>query len=281
MKKVITKIEMQKKDKNRVNVFLNEEFAFACSTELIYYHSLEKGREIDIDVLKDIIEEDNYIKAKNSALRLIEKSYKTESEVFAKLTKLEYNSKTSSRVMEFLKEYGFVDDIRYTEMFIREKIKSCGKNKIEYMLIKKGIPEEIIKEVLDKVTYDSQLEIAEKLGEKKYYVIIKSEEDDKKIYNKISNYLLSRGYDYSIINSVLRKIIQLHEVTKLQKKEMMPKDNIDDIEELKNIAMKRYNIIIKSEKDSVKIYRKLGQYLLRRGYKWEEIKRVLNELVED
>ncbi|WMJ81057.1 recombination regulator RecX [Clostridium sp. MB40-C1] len=281
MKKVITKIEIQKKDKNRVNVFLNEEFAFACSTELIYCHRLEKGREIDVNVLKEIIEEDNYIKAKNSALRFIEKNYKTENEVFAKLTKLEYNSKTSSRVIKFLKEYGFVDDIRYTDMFIREKIKSWGKSKIEYMLIKKGIPQEIINEALDKVTYDSQLEIAEKLGEKKYYIIIKSEKDEKKIYNKISNYLLSKGYDYSIINSVLKKIIQLYEVTKSQNKELTQKYDIDDIDELRNTAMKRYNIIIKSEKDNVKIYRKLGQYLLRRGYQWEEIKRVLKELIED
>ncbi|WP_346961661.1 hypothetical protein [Clostridium sp.] len=42
MSKIITKIEAQKKKDNRVNIFINDEFAFGCSSELVYYHNLAK-----------------------------------------------------------------------------------------------------------------------------------------------------------------------------------------------------------------------------------------------
>ena len=33
MSNIITKIEVQKRNKDRVNVYINEEFNFACSSE--------------------------------------------------------------------------------------------------------------------------------------------------------------------------------------------------------------------------------------------------------
>ena len=52
-------------------------------------------------------------------------------------------------------------------------------------------------------------------------------------------------------------------------------------DELYNLAIKRYRIITKSETDRNKIYRRLGEYLLRRGYLWTDIKNTLNELLKD
>lgn len=274
--KKITKIETQKKRKDRVNVFVNDEFSFACSTELVYYHNLSKGREINEEFLKEVLDEDNYIKCKSYALKIIEKFYKTENEICEKLIKLEYNDKTIERVIKFLKDYGFVDDKKYVQMFIREKIKSCGKSKINYMLSKKGVSKDIIKEELEKIDYNYQLEIAENLAEKKYNIIVKKEIDKRKIYNKISNYLLSKGYEYSIINSVIKRIDTIYE----ENIKDIVEEDIDceqDLEELKNIAIKRYKIITKSESDREKIYRRLGQFLLRKGYGWDKIKKVLQD----
>ncbi|MCD3298125.1 recombination regulator RecX, partial [Clostridium botulinum C/D] len=46
MERLITKIEIGKKNKNRVNIYLDEEFAFACSADLVYYYKLAKGTRI-------------------------------------------------------------------------------------------------------------------------------------------------------------------------------------------------------------------------------------------
>ncbi len=278
MEKIITKIEVQKRNKNRVNVFLNEEFAFSCSAELIYYHNLKKNQKINTDLFEEIIGEDNYLKAKNSALRVIEKSYKTEREMFEKLVGLGYDEKISARVMKFLKEYSFVDDNRYADMFIKGKSLLWGKSKIKYMLLKKGISEEIVENGLMEITGDMEVISATKLAQKRYNTIIKSESNIYKIYKKLGDYLASRGYEYIIINNVLNKLIKV-DTEDINNRDELREGNY--MEMLKELAEKRYKIVIKSEKDKSKIYRKLGQYLMRRGYKWEDIKSVLKDIIDE
>lgn len=279
MSSVITKIEVQKNNKDRVNIYMNDKFAFACDAQLVYIHSIIKGRAMEKDHLEGIINEDNYIKGKNAALHFLEKSFKSSKQVVDKLTLKEFDVKTIDRVIEFLEQYGFIDDKRFVELFIKEKIKSSGKNKIKFSLFKKGLPEELVKEELNKITAEQQFEIALQLGEKKLRVLSKSENDTKKLYKKISDYLARSGYDFEIISQVLDKIIR-------EEKDDEVKDNLpseDDYEKeydrLCDLASKRYNILIKSESQKTKLYKKLGDYLLRRGFQWEQIKRVLRDLI--
>lgn len=276
MKNIITKIEIQKKNKNRVNVFLDHEFAFACSTEIVYFHGLEKNKKIDVHEIKNIVNEDNYIKGKTLALKFIEKSYKTEDQVTKKLIKAGYDEKVSLRVLNFLKEYKFVDDKRYASMFINEKSLSCGKNKMKYMLQKKGVSEEIIKNALENLDSSFEKKSAIKLGKKKYNTLSKSESDNYKICKKIGSYLASRGYDYSIVNYAIREIKGSEEFKEHKEKnecEILDEDEIKN--EIEKLVQKRYKILCKSESDPVKRYRKLCEYVLRRGYKWEDVKKVL------
>ena len=74
MESRITKIEIQKKNKNRVNIYMDEEFAFACDAQLVYIHNITKGVIIEKEGLQDIVNEDNYIKGKSCALHFLERS---------------------------------------------------------------------------------------------------------------------------------------------------------------------------------------------------------------
>ncbi|MFD3156081.1 recombination regulator RecX [Haloimpatiens sp. FM7330] len=294
MRKIVTKIEVQKRNNERVNVYINDEFAFACSAELIYIHNLKKGKEVDLNYLKEIIEEDNYMKGKNYALRLVEKNYKTENEIKEKLLKKEYSEKNIFRILNFLKEYKFVDDNKYAEIYIKEKIRKYGKNKIKYKLLKKGVSEEVIITRLDNISKEVEYENALKLAEKKFEVLIKSENNVKKIYKKLGDYLVRNGYDFEVVNQVLCKVIdkdKIFEENNLQNKKglsinnnsvnnkISKKKEIKNHENIKEIAMKRYNIIIKSENDKMKIYRRLSNYLARRGYNWGDIRKTLDDIL--
>ena len=101
----------------------------------------------------------------------------------------------------------------------------------------------------------------------------------KIIYKKLGDYLTRKGYDYSIVKDVLRKI--LNKCDDFNRKDERIHLSENDIDKLYNIAQKRYQIAIKSEEDRNKIYRKIGTYLLRRGYLWEDIKKVLGKIMED
>lgn len=272
MKLIVSKIEIQKRNKDRVNIFVNDEFAFACSAELVYYHGLKKGVELDKNKIEDVVEADNYIKAKNAALKILERSYKTENEILKKLLEKKYNEKTIARVMAFLKEYSFVDDERYAKLYIKEKSKSIGKGKIKYALINKGIDEELIENNLNNISSDYEEQVAFKLAEKKFNILIKSEKNSMKLKRKLCDYLIRNGYNYDIANRIINKIVVVEEYEEKQSDEV-------NYEELCNLATKRLKVLKKSENDKTKLYKKIHDYLLRRGYKYDEIKSVLKEIL--
>lgn len=202
----ITKIELQKKNEDRVNIYINFNYAFSCSKELIYTYKLANGQQIEVDTLNNIVMEDNYIKCKSSALKIIERTYKSEKELFKKLTEKGYDEKTIDKVLEFLKKYSFIDDAAYTKMFIKDKIKTQGKNKIKFALIKKGISEEVFEQEL-KVTEDiDQSNTIRVLAERKYKTLQKNEQDIRKLSKKLSDFLLRKGFQWEDIKPIIKEI---------------------------------------------------------------------------
>lgn len=204
---VISKIEVQKKNKDRVNVYIDGEYAFPCSSEVIFLHMVKVGEIVDPNNLQEIINMDNYIKCKNYALRIIERSYKTEKQIYDKLVEKDYDVVAIGKTLDFLKEYNLLDDEKYAKAYIKEKIKDQGRNKIKYTLISRGISEKIIQEKLNLIGSEEEEESAMNLGEKKYNILIKREDDPKKIYKKLGDYLITRGYNFQTVKIVLNKIL--------------------------------------------------------------------------
>ncbi|MBX4259275.1 recombination regulator RecX [Clostridium estertheticum] len=285
MSSLITKIEFQKKNKARVNIYMDGEYAFACDAQIVYIHNITKGRAMDKESLESIVNEDNYIKGKTCALHFLERSFKSTKQVIDKLTMKEFDAKTIERVMDFLRRYDFIDDSLFIQLYIKEKIRSCGKNKIKFALLKKFLPKELINEELNKITSEQLLETALKLANKKIVTLSKSEKDHQKLYKKTSDYLARTGYDYELIRKVMDEIASddkeddIVEGIPLSKGENYEDTSTQDYNKLYELASKRYNILIKSETDKMKIYKRLYDYLLRRGFRWEQIKKVLRNLI--
>lgn len=208
MEHIITKIEVQKRNKNRVNVYVNEDFLFACSAEIIYNYGLKSGEKIDIDKIKAIIEEDNYIKCKNDALHSIERAYKTEKQVVQKLLAKGYEKSTIEKAILFLREYNFLDDSKFADMYVKEKLLSQGRNKIKYSLMQKGLDESLIKEKLQSIDKEKEGDSLERIGMLKYQQLIKREEDTRKIYKKLGDYLMRRGYPWDDVKSFLNRTLK-------------------------------------------------------------------------
>jgi regulatory protein len=272
---------MQKKNKDRVNIYIDNDFAFACDAGLVYTHNITRGKTIEKENLEGIVNEDNYIKAKNNALHFLESSFKSAKQVVDKLTLKDYDVKTIDRVMLFLKEYDFVDDNRFVELFIKEKVRSSGKNKIKFALLKKGLPEELINEGLNTITSEQQSQVAYKLGEKKIAILFKSEKDTRKLYKKTADYLVRNGFDFEIVSEVLNKVTKNYNEAECEEKLTSEDTYEENYREVYELASKRYNVLIKSESEKIKLYKKLGDYLLRRGFQWEVIKKVLRDLINE
>ncbi|ERI90158.1 regulatory protein RecX [Clostridiales bacterium oral taxon 876 str. F0540] len=212
MKNIITKIETQKKNIDRVNIYINHEYAFSCSAELIYIHKLKVNEKVDLDDLKEVIDQDNFMKCKNAALKIVERGYKTEKQVYDKLIQKEYEEAYVEKVIEFLKNYNLINDREYAKLYINDKIKLQGRNKIKYDLIKKGIEEHIIEDMLENSDKHISESAALSIAEKKYRSLSRSENDQKKIYKKLGEFMLRKGYSWGEVKLVLNSILKDEEL---------------------------------------------------------------------
>lgn len=208
----ITKIEVQKRNKERVNVYIDNVYAFAAFSELVYKENLRINCEVDEEKLLSIAKKENLAKCKETALKIIERSYKTEKEMQKRLMEKGFDSDSINIVISFLKEYNFINDNNYTKMYVKDKMASQGKQKIKYSLIRKGISSDIIDNVIEEISVDDEKEVAFELAKKKYKSLLRSEKDRYKLWNKLCRYLVGRGYDYSISKDVTNQVLDMEDI---------------------------------------------------------------------
>lgn len=202
----ITNIETQKRNEERVNIYIDEEFAFACYREVVYKEGLKKDMLVEVERLSRIVSEEEFLKCKNSALRIVEKTYKTEKEMRDKLLQKGYEGIIIEKTIDFLKEYNFLNDEKYSLMYAKDRSKTQGKNKIKYSLMQKGIDKDTITTTLALVSDDVEAETAYNLAAKKYRILSNRENDKYKLNQKITRFLLGKGYDYSLIKDVIKQL---------------------------------------------------------------------------
>ena len=129
-----------------------------------------------------------------------------ESEVITKFKSLSDNEDMMLKVLDELKEFGFYDDERYLEAFIRGKhqIKKWGRMKIRIALLQKKIDPIMIDRAMDEYfseeAYEAQIE---ELFIKKWGQLGKSTNVASK--QKIYRYLYSKGYESPKIYSLFNK----------------------------------------------------------------------------
>lgn len=208
---IITKIEIGKRNKERVNIYIDDEFAFSLSAEIVYKENLAPKQVIDVEKLIRLAREDEFMKCKSSALKIVERSYRTEKEIFNKLITKEYSKESINRTIEFLREYNLINDRNYVKMYVKDKLKSQGKNKIKYNLKRKGISDELIIEELSKIDDEDSKNGAIILAQKKYNELKRRESDQYKLSQKLYRFLISKGYNYDLASDVMKEVIKKDE----------------------------------------------------------------------
>ena len=207
---IITKIEAQKRSKDRVNIYVDEEYFMAVYAELVYTHSLKKGMEIDKDSLESLLHDEIYMKAKNKALSILSKSDQSEKKLREKLLN-DYDENIVEEVIEFLKGYKLINDNLLAEKIVHDNmnLSKFGKNKIKQNLYNKGIAASDIQDAISQIDPDKEYENAKYLAEKRLKRL--KGEDKNKINQKIYQHLAYKGFSYDIIKRVLRELLNFDE----------------------------------------------------------------------
>ena len=105
---IITKIEAQKNNRERVNIYIDDNFFSGLDLELVYSLNLSKGKEINEKELKELIYKDNISKAKSKAFKIINKAEQSEKTLRDKLS--DYDEDIIDIVIEYLKDCKFIND---------------------------------------------------------------------------------------------------------------------------------------------------------------------------
>ena len=142
--------------------------------------------------------------AKDKALRLLAFRAHSEKELADKLIMAGAKKEDLPYVLDFVKEYGFVNDADYAVHLARDlqKIKKYGKNRIIAELKKRGIAAEFIDAALLE-TDDGEADILLPLMERKL-----GGNFDRKNIDRAIRYFAYRGYDFDDIKACIERLKQ-------------------------------------------------------------------------
>jgi regulatory protein len=202
MQKTITALTIQKKNPNRVNIFLDGEFSFGLY--LINAGHLKVGQTISKETIDSLMKDDQIEDGFQKALKFISYKPRTKFEVVKKLRENDFDEGSISIVMEMLIEKGYVNDSHYAKNWVENRsiYKPRSKKLITWELKNKQISEEIISEVTGDMIPEKKLAM---LAAEKYARRLSGNEKEV-FFRRLSGYLIRRGFSYSIVNVTVQKI---------------------------------------------------------------------------
>jgi len=199
---VITALEVQKKNKQRVNVYLDGEYSFSLT--LVEAARLRKGQTLTDSEIEALRNEDAVIKAVDRAARLLSYRPRSVQEVRRNLEEKQLEPVVIEAALNLLSAMGYLDDAAFARFWIqnRTEFKPLSPKALRYELRRKGVSPDIITEALEGLETD---ELAYEAGQNRAKRLPHT---NRKVFRqKLSAFLQQRGFGYSTIRDVVERII--------------------------------------------------------------------------
>jgi len=194
----VTRLEPQKKNPLRLNVYLDGEFAFGISQAAAPW--LEEGNQLSQQKVDDLQNKDQLEGAYQRALNFLSYRIRSEKEIRQNLNKHQIPEEIIEGVLDRLRGASLVDDQDFASQWVENRVhfKPRGKRALSSELFQKGISNQIIEDVLAELNEE---ELAYKFARKKITKL--SELDEKAFQKKLSGFLTRRGFPYHINKDVI------------------------------------------------------------------------------
>ena len=202
---------MQKHNKNRVNLYLDDEFFCGLSLETVMRNHLKESQQISEQQVEFLRTETEKQVALEKATGYIAKCQKTKKQISDYLLKKGFDAESIDYVLEKLSEYHYVDDELFAKNYVKIKGKNCGKKKLEYELKNKGIEEQIINESIEFFCEDEK---TVGIVLEKY---LKNKSLDLKTKQKAFRFLLSHGYSSGVASDAINRKYKFNDYDEIDK----------------------------------------------------------------
>lgn len=198
----ITRLVQGKKNPNRVNLYLDDEFAFALSIDEVAKKSLKKDLELTDSQINELKSNDEAAQIYAKILNFLSYRPRSVKEVKDRLTKYKVlGDAAQNAYITKLRDSGYLDDLAFAKWFIdsRNNHKSRSKRMLMYELSLKGIPKEVVDSLKSSMNDDESTLI--KLISKKLGTPRKLEVYEKQ---KIQTYLVRQGFAWEEVSKVVK-----------------------------------------------------------------------------
>lgn len=147
---IITSISVQKKTQSRCSVFVDNEFYMGCSIDIVAKYHIKKGMILTEEIADILIKENRNHEVKRKALSYATYKPRTIGQVCKAMKDKDFSEDEIQYAVDFLTEFGYVDDRKYARIFVREfsERKKMGMSRLRIELTKRFISREIIDSVL-------------------------------------------------------------------------------------------------------------------------------------
>jgi len=200
----ITAITQQKRS-SRINIFIDEKFAFGLSKKTLVDFNLFNGKFLNEKEISQILEKDQLTRAIEKSFRLLGIRPRSQKELEKKLKEKEFAPEIIEKTIARIKELGYLDDKKFAKAWLEaRKFSHKGKYVVQRELKEKGVAEETIKKTISSYSVKDELKSAEEIAEKK----ITSYKDLNKFAKKqkLAQFLARRGFSWETIIKILGKI---------------------------------------------------------------------------
>jgi regulatory protein len=205
MGKRITKITAQKRNPNRVNIFLDGEFAF--SLDRLNAAWLTKGRQLSESEIEQLLTKEEFTSALGKALRFLGYRARSHQEMECHLQGKGYQEGLIRTVLQRLEADQLLDDSEFAVQWIdnRQCFRPRSQRLMKLELRQKGLDERVIDAAFEKADLE-ELDLALSAGRKllgRYQNLEKQE-----FRRKLAGALQRRGFSYDTVKECLAQLEQ-------------------------------------------------------------------------
>lgn len=207
---VITSIRVQKNNRERYSIFVDEEFLLGISEQTLLEFNLAKGDEITSPYLQKLQREEGRFAVKSYMMDRLSSRDHARKELFNKAIRKDYSKEVIENVLDELQEKGYLNDASFAEKYASDKsqLNKWGPAKIKAHLYKKGISNSVAEKSIKKAFEGEDLKqtfLDLVLKRKRRFL---REENPYKRKKKVFDHLARKGYRASNIYKHLDELMK-------------------------------------------------------------------------
>lgn len=202
MAQEITALKAQKKNPNRINIYLDGEYAFGLARIVAAW--LKIGQILSDQEIENLKNQDNLEVAYQKGLQFLSFRSRSETEMRRKFAEQGLEDPVIEATLKRLKENGFLGDEKFARDWVenRSTFRPRGKRMLALELRQKGIAEEEIEKALDESGDENSLAYQAAIG----YVRRLAGADWETFRKRLGGFLVRRGFTYGTVLPVLQQV---------------------------------------------------------------------------